>query len=493
MTQIRCRLHRLKRILQNISKSVESFYNLCNQEGKISFSEPSKKIVDEGSLVFVELDVQKPIGGDFFDKIRRTVKASYFIASIFPLLILVYIFLKYIYPQLSIQSQADIEALILIAVLLSIGGLFLSTRATNKAVSSLQTVHMKLNTLVEISGQLGQTRYLDLLLDNIVKSAQAIISAETASLLLTDESDNLRFKVALGERGEKTKDRVVKRGEGISGWVAETGKVAIINDVANDKRFNPAFDKESGFQTRSIMCVPLIYDKKTIGVIEVLNKEDGIFKNEDEELLRTFAEQASISIVQSKAQENRRNDLIYITEILVGAQDSHSPEKKGHVRRVAKYANLIGRKIGMSEPDLKNIYYASLLHDIGLLKIEVGNVKESEPWKKEKYIQHPKLGYDMIRPIFLWKDAAEFVLNHHERYDGAGYPSGKKGGEIPLGAKILFVAETFDVITSKSSYKKRLDFKEALIEIEANSGTQFDPEVVRAFKEAVKDSDLIDG
>ncbi|MEE8329890.1 MAG: HD domain-containing phosphohydrolase [Thermodesulfovibrionia bacterium] len=441
-------------------------------------------------MVFVELVVQRLVGRDFFDKIRRTVKASYFIASIFPLLLLVYIFLKYIYPH-SIQAQADIELLILIAVLLSIGGLFLSTRATNKAISSLQSVHTKLNSIVEISGQLGQTRHLDLLLENIVKAAQDIISAETASLLLTDESDNLRVKVVLGERGQNSKDRVVKRGEGISGWVAETGKSAVINDVTQDSRYNPSFDGESGFKTRSVMCVPLTYDKKIIGAIEVLNKKGGIFVKEDEELLWTFAKQASISIVQSKAQENRRNDIVYITEILVGAQDFHSPEKKGHVRRVAKYANLIGRKMGMAESDLKNLYYASLLHDIGLLKIEVSNVNESEPWKKEKYIQHPKLGYDMIRPIFLWKEAAEFVLNHHERYDGAGYLSGKKGAEIPLGAKILFVSETFDVITSKSSYRKRLDFKEALIEIEANSGTQFDPEVVRAFKEAVKDSDLI--
>ncbi len=450
-----------------------------------------KKLVDEGSLVFVELVMQGPIGRDFFDTIRRTIKASYFIASIFPLLLLVYIFLKYIYPQFSIQAQSNIEALILITVLLSIGGLFLSTRATNKAISSLQLVHTKLNSIVEISRQLGQTRYLDILLENIVKSAQDIISAETASLLLMDESDNLRFKVVLGERVEKTKDRVVKRGEGISGWVAETGKSAVINDVTQDSRYNPSFDMESGFKTRSIMCIPLIYDKKTIGAIEVLNKKGGIFEKEDEELLRTFAEQASITIAHIKAQESRRSDIIYITEIFVSAQDSHSPEKKGHVRRVAKYANLIGKKMDMPESDLKNLYYASLLHDIGILKIDVSNVNESGPWKKEKYIQHPRFGYDMIKPIFLWKDAADFVLNHHERYDGAGYPSGKKGAEIPLGAKILFVAETFDVITSKSSYRKQLDFREALIEVEANSGTQFDPEVVRAFKEAVKDSDLI--
>jgi HD-GYP domain-containing protein (c-di-GMP phosphodiesterase class II) len=142
--------------------------------------------------------------------------------------------------------------------------------------------------------------------------------------------------------------------------------------------------------------------------------------------------------------------------------------------------------MGLSEAELKNLYYASLFHDIGFLKISKDSQKD-----KGQFIKHSQIGYEMIKPVSLWREAAEFILSHHERYDGTGYPSGKKGEEILLGARILSVADTFDVITSRHSYQEKVDYVAAIHEIEKNSGTQFDPEVVKAFKTAVKDSDLI--
>ncbi|MEF9437510.1 MAG: HD domain-containing protein, partial [Candidatus Mariimomonas ferrooxydans] len=113
-------------------------------------------------------------------------------------------------------------------------------------------------------------------------------------------------------------------------------------------------------------------------------------------------------------------------------------------------------------------------------------------WEKEKYIQsHPQLGYDMIRPISLWRDAADIILSHHERHDGNGYPSKKKGEDIPVTAKVLSVADTFDVLTSKYSYKSRVDYSTAISEITAYSGKQFDPDVVKAFEESIRDEDLV--
>lgn len=427
---------------------------------------------------------------NFFENIRRTVKTSYFIASIVPLALLAYFSVKYIYPYLTKGDLAElplhIGILLLLALIVSVLGLSLSTRATNASISSLQELYAKLNSLVEVTKQFRETLYLDILLESIVKSAMHLNSTESGALLLYDEADNLKFKVAVGERSEIIKDRIVKRGEGISGWVAETGESAIINDVTEDKRFNPQFDRESGFKTRSIMCVPLIHNKAVIGVIEVLNKKRDVFTNEDEKLLYSLADQAAISIVQSRVLESRHSDIIHITEILVGAQDYHSPQKKGHARRVTRYANLIGKNMGLSEVDLKNLYYGCLFHDIGLLKIGI-----SDQVKKEKYMQHPQLGYEMIKPIALWGEVAEFILNHHERYDGTGYPLAKKGEEIPLGARILSVANTFDVLTSEYTYKEQVDYNAAINEIGANSGTQFDPVVVKAFKASIKDTDLI--
>ncbi|MEF9475618.1 MAG: GAF domain-containing protein [Candidatus Mariimomonas ferrooxydans] len=439
--------------------------------------------------------MRQHIGEDFFQNIRRTVKISYFVGSIIPLGILVYLTIKYIYPYLTMGTGEGLPihliVLLLLSLVVSILGLVLSTRATNASVSSLQDLYSKLNTLVDITKQFRETLYIDILLENIVKSAIHLNSAETGSILLFDESGDLRFKVLIGQRGQKIKDRVVKRGEGISGWVAETGKSAIVNDVAKNKLFNPAFDKESGFKTRSIMCVPLVHNKEVIGVIEVLNRRIGVFTDDDEKLLYSLADQAAISISQSRVFESRHSDIIHITEILIRAQD-YIREKRGHARRVANYANVIGKHMGLSEPDLKNLYYAALFHDIGFLKIEVEDPWNCEKWEKEKYIQsHPQLGYDMIRPISLWRDAADIILSHHERHDGNGYPSKKKGEDIPVTAKVLSVADTFDVLTSKYSYKSRVDYSTAISEITAYSGKQFDPDVVKAFEESIRDEDLV--
>jgi HD-GYP domain-containing protein (c-di-GMP phosphodiesterase class II) len=149
---------------------------------------------------------------------------------------------------------------------------------------------------------------------------------------------------------------------------------------------------------------------------------------------------------------------------------------------------MIGKKIGLTESKLKMLYNASLLHDVGFLKINPSLLIKPSPLDLEKLKTHPSYGYEMLKSISLWDDSAELILSHHERYDGTGYPMLKKAEDIPLGARILCVAEVFDVLTSKTSYRKQMDIKSAMNEIAANSGTQFDPEVVKAFKSAMEEA-----
>lgn len=106
-------------------------------------------------------------------------------------------------------------------------------------------------------------------------------------------------------------------------------------------------------------------------------------------------------------------------------------------------------------------------------------------------MQHPRLGHDLIRPVSLWSNAADIILQHHERYDGTGYPLMNRGTEIPLGARVLSVAETFDVLASEDSYQKQLDHDAAVREIEENSGTQFDPVVVKALKLRIMEAGVV--
>jgi HD-GYP domain-containing protein (c-di-GMP phosphodiesterase class II) len=429
---------------------------------------------------------------DFFLNIRRSISISHFIASVIPLGLLVYFSLKYIYPMFmkgTSELPIHIGALLFFAVLVSVLGLTLSIKTTNSSISSLQDLHRKLNSLFDVTKKIRETQYLDILLESIVQSAMKLNSAEAGSLLLYDETGNLKFRVALGERSKAIKEKTIQKGEGIAGWVAENAQSAIINDVTKDSRFNPAFDRESGFNTRSIMSVPLIHKKEVIGVIEVLNRENGVFVDEDEKLLYSLADQAAISIVHSKANEAQQSDMIQITSILVEAQDNFSLVKKGHARSVANYANLIGKQMGLAEKDLRKIYHASLFHDIGFMRLDINIPPKPEDMVKVK--KHPQIGFDIIKPLSLWSDSADIILYHHERYDGAGYPEKKKGLEIPLGARIIFVADTFDVLTSNTSYRKQLTHQEAMGEIENHSGTQFDPAVVKAFISALKESDII--
>jgi len=426
------------------------------------------------------------VGKEFFATIRRNVKISYFTASLVPLAILVYFSIKYVLPSVTqgslTEMPLDIGIILVLSVVVSVLGFFLLTKATNTAISSLQDLHKRLTSLFQITKQIREIPYLDVLLENIVKQAMHLNSAEAGSLLLYDDAGHLKFKVAAGPSSEKIKDRVVITGVGFSGWSAANKQPVRVNDAAKDERYNQELDAKSGFKTRSIMCVPLILNNKVIGVIEILNKKGGLFTDEDENLLISLADQAAISITQSKLLENQQSDMIHIAEILVSAQDSMDPTKKGHVRRAAKYAYLIAKELNLSEDNLKTLHYACLFHDIGFLK--TGSSKDT-------YQLHPKSGYEIIKSISLWRGSADIILQHHERYDGNGYPYGKLGDAILLEARILFLAEVFDILTNKHSYRAPLDFIAAVNEIEANSGTQFDPAVVKAFKASLKDTDII--
>ena len=424
-------------------------------------------------------------GKDFFDNIRRSVKTSHFVASIIPLALLVYFSIKYVYPYVSAGDTAAIQVnigiLLLLAVTVSVLGLLLSTKATNSSIASAQDLNKKINSLFNITKQFRETLHSDTLLEKIMKSAIDLTAAESGSLLLYNEKGDLQLKINTGDDQRKINNSFPVSSEGMASLVAETGKAALINDISNEIKNNPEFHDKSG----TILCVPLIYSNETIGVIELRNRKPGMFTKQDESLLHSLADQASISIAQNKSNEIQLRDFIHITEVLIGAQD-YMENKKGHARRVANYANHIARNLNFSEIELKNLYYACLLHDIGMLKID-----SSKHCKKENFLHHPKLGHDLIKSISLWSNAADVILHHHERYDGRGYPSAKKEKEIPLSARILFVADTFDVLTSKYSYKMQMDHESAIREIEANSGTQFDPTIVQTLKSCITDADIV--
>lgn len=429
-------------------------------------------------------------GKKFFDHIRRSVLTSYCVASIIPLALLVYLSVNYVYPYVSggdfAKIPLNLTMLPLLALIISVLGLILTRKATNSSIVSAQNLNSKLTSLFEITKQFRETLYPDILLKKILQSAMNLTGGGYGLILLRNEDGELQCTVTEGIDPGKIKSSIVNSEESICSRVARTGKPEFVNDMSNDAQHNTEFNNETGRKTRSVLCVPLMYDNRIIGVIELRNKRYGPFTKQDGALLHSLADQAGMSIAQSRSTEQQHSDFIQITEVLVGAQDSIQ-EKRGHARRVAHYAHLIGKKLNFSETELKNLYHASLLHDIGKLRIDTKDHHNSE-----QVMQHPKLGHDLIKSISQWSDTADIILHHHERYDGTGYPAAIKKDEIPLGARIMAVADTFDILTNEYSYKKQLDAAAALKEIESCSGTHFDPVAVEALKSSIIDAEVVE-
>ncbi|HYQ47624.1 MAG TPA: HD domain-containing phosphohydrolase, partial [Thermodesulfovibrionales bacterium] len=320
--------------------------------------------------------------------------------------------------------------------------------------------------------------YGDILLEKIMDYSLDITRSEAGSLLLINDNLDLEFKIVRGERASQLLGTTVPMGKGVSGWVAREGKPVRCNHVKGEEHFSPEVDAITGYETKSILCVPLRARDGVIGVLELLNKKGGFpYRQRDEEIISYLAAQAAISILKTKFAEDQKNYEIHLTDMLLETIDFQQPEKRGHARRVARYSNIIAKSLDLAEGVKKQLYMASLLHDVGFLRINL-----DEAYNKEVYMQHPVIGYEMIKPVTFYAGIAPFILYHHLRYDGYGYPaSDLRGEEIPLEARIIAIAEAFDAMTSPLSYKVPMSIDAAIEELKEKSGSQFDPRLVDAF------------
>ena len=352
---------------------------------------------------------------------------------------------------------------------------------------------LQLDALSSISFRLTQTTDLDTLLNKIIKYATEIVEGEAASILLLDKEKNeLFFKASIGKKSNEIKKYKVKVGEGIAGWVAENGKPLLIADVRKDKRWNKKLDVAISFNTKSIICVPMLLEGEIIGVIEVINrKDDGKFDKDDEEILSSFANQAVIALRNANTVNDLKNYFVNATEILIQAIESESIASKGHSMEVAKLATQIGTKLGITGKDYENLYYASLLHDIGKIKVKK---KIDINFKAENNLHlvqdevsiHPIVSANMLKQINLFKDIVPIVKHHHENYDGTGYPHGLRGDEIPLGSRIIAVVEDYTKIFYNKPIENTSKNGEVLNKLFSLAGTKYDPKVIAALKEIIK-------
>jgi HD-GYP domain-containing protein (c-di-GMP phosphodiesterase class II) len=327
-----------------------------------------------------------------------------------------------------------------------------------------------------------------------VEAIVKLLNAEEGSLLLIDKkTEELFFDVATGEKGGRLKQIRLKKGEGIAGWVAEMGKPVIVNDVMRDERFANKFDHETGFVTRTVICVPIRARDRVIGVLQGINKRDGLFSENDIELITSLAGQVAIAVENASLYTELKETFYDTAETLAEIIELRDPYTGGHTRRVMNYSIMIGSRLGLNKQELEHLRLAAILHDIG--KIGVGDhvlLKNSplDNSELEKMNLHSVYGGEILSRIRQLKDIIPIVRGHHERCDGKGYPDGLKKDEILLTTRILSVADTFDAMTTDRPYRKGLNLLQAEEELKRCSGTQFDPLVVDAFRDALKEGEL---
>ena len=217
--------------------------------------------------------------------------------------------------------------------------------------------------------------------------------------------------------------------------------------------------------------------------------ESGIKSIEQMNTIKTINKQ-----LHDKNEELERAylDTIGILRQTVEAKD---PYTRGHSDRVSEYSVLIGKKLGLDEKTLHILKIGGLFHDIGKIGIPDSILLKESKLSDEEYSQiknHPMIGVHMLGDAAIFTDILPIVKHHHERYDGRGYPSQLVGDDIPYVARIAAVADTFDAMTSKRSYRDSLPIDVVRAEIERCSGTQFDPNIAKVFLDIMNnDFDLI--
>jgi HD-GYP domain-containing protein (c-di-GMP phosphodiesterase class II) len=245
-----------------------------------------------------------------------------------------------------------------------------------------------------------------------------------------------------------------------------------------------------GAELSSLMAVRLTMSTRTIGYMAVCSFcPEKQFDEGQRKLLRMVADRAAASIENAQLYEDMKATFRQTIRGLASAIDKMDRYTSGHSERVAGYAQLLAIKLGLPEPQVELIRQAALMHDIGKIGCVLnlnkpGKLTDDE---YEVFKQHPLHGRDILTPITFLHPLIPGVHLHHERFDGRGYPLGLKGQNIPLIARIISVADTYDAMTSNRSYRRALPHEVAINEIERCSATQFDPDIASSFVEGIDD------
>ena len=353
------------------------------------------------------------------------------------------------------------------------------------------TAEQKLHLLVEFGSRISAELHLDKLLDIIAQQITQMLDAGRCTIYLKDDdSQELWSKIAQGKGLEHTEIRIPLASDGFISLVARTGQTINLPNAYEDPRFSIDVDIVTAFRTHATIAVPLKNNSgEVLGVFQVANKSDGTpFDKSDEGLLRLLGTLASGSIEIAKLyQEVRVAQLETIYRLAVTAEYRDQQDTRQHLKNISIISYLLALSLGMSKSEAELIKNASPLHDIGKVALADNILLKPgklTPEEFETMKSHTIYGGRILEGAHskVLQMAHKMSLYHHEKWNGAGYPKGLRGEEIPLEARIVTVADVFDALCVFRVYKKAWKTEEALSYICDEAGKSFDPRVVEAFQ-----------
>jgi HD-GYP domain-containing protein (c-di-GMP phosphodiesterase class II) len=304
----------------------------------------------------------------------------------------------------------------------------------------------ELSTLYEASKTITSSLNLDETLHAIMKMVNDVIDISSGAIMLIDEETS------------EMKERVSFR--------SEPGR-------------NPA---ESAHDAS--IDIPLTIGDRTIGSFKFTSIGMRTLSADDKQILHTLASQAAIAIENARLFERTQNAYYDTISSLAVAIEKRDPYTSGHSERVTAYASDLARFLNLSSKEIDVLQYSGLLHDIGKIGVSDSILNKKSILSENDYHlikEHPLLGDAILSPLRFLENSQQVVKYHHERWDGGGYPDGLKGECIPLLARLISVADAFDAMTTDRPYRKAMSKEDALAEIDAGLGSQFDPDIGKAF------------
>lgn len=358
--------------------------------------------------------------------------------------------------------------------------------------SRLQKENIRLKALIPLF-EISKLLVTEIDLANLFKIITEVLvqefSVDRVSLMLVDEtSGDLLIRASHGLLTDIAMKARRKTGEGVAGLVLKNKKPLIITAGKHpDQDVMAAINRED--MPASSMSVPLVGKNKVFGVLNVSKFSGAPFSASDLQVVLILSSQVVTAMENAALYEDLRENYFRTVQALVAAVEAKDPYTRWHSTNVAKYAVAIARDLGMSPTQLEEMHIAAILHDVGKIGISELIISKPARLSREEFDimkEHPAHGIRILEPIGFSSTIINAISQHHERYDGKGYPRGISGEEITLPARVLNVADTIDAMVSERPYRGTISSQEVLLELERESSRQFDPKVTESARRLIE-------